>query len=187
MDNNFSSLDNPILIKHTSAKSSILSGALLRSHYKIQDKFSGFLYGFTKHAADYLVKLMPVHPPEVLVKDAVQLNQVPNAYLSGITSNNAPYAALIVSAAGVIAWLPMSATVWLREFQQPLSESEEAKIGALLPTPLLTWFKAQQCPFINAKDSVFKRDRAGVRFSVKMQPYFQGDNYLFLMEKLPAS
>lgn len=144
-------------------------------------ELNDLLRGFDEGAVDYLVK--PVRPPEVLARVEAQLNQVRLVQRAENALNNSPYAALAVTCAGQIAWLPAAGLRWLDEFLQTPVLSEDIKLGSILPEPMLAWFMAQQAASQNAEYASFERVRSGVYFSAKLLPRLHNDEYLLLMEK----
>lgn len=142
------------------------------------------LHGFEEGAVDYLVK--PIRPPEVLARVEAQLNQVRNTRRAESALNNSPYAALAVTNAGDITWLPEAGLRWLGEFLQQPALSENIKLGSVLPATLLAWFTVQQRLAHSVEPTSFERVRDGVHFSVKLLPRRHNDEYLLLMEKRSA-
>lgn len=139
------------------------------------------LRGFGEGAVDYLVK--PIRPPEVLARVEAQLKQARTIQRAENALNNSPYSALAITAAGNITWLPVAGSRWLCEFLQLPTLPENIKIGSPLPAPILEWIKAQIAIPENIEHTAFENTRCGTRFSLKLTPCHDMQEYLLLLGK----
>jgi CheY-like chemotaxis protein/DNA-binding CsgD family transcriptional regulator len=139
------------------------------------------LRGFGEGAVDYLVK--PIRPPEVLARVEAQLKQARTIQRVENALNNSPYSTLAINAAGDITWLPAAASHWLCEFLQVPTLPENIKAGFPLPEPLMEWVKPKLTKPENIEYVPFEQTRGDTRFSLKLNPCHDLQEYLLLLEK----
>jgi CheY-like chemotaxis protein/DNA-binding CsgD family transcriptional regulator len=139
------------------------------------------LRGFGEGAVDYLVK--PIRPPEVLARVEAQLKQARTIQRVENALNNSPYSALAISTAGDITWLPAAGSRWLCEFLQVPTLPENTKVGFPLPEPLIEWVKPKLTKPENIESAPYEQTRGSTRFSLKLSPCHDLQEYLLLLEK----
>lgn len=139
------------------------------------------LQGFGEGGLDYIIK--PIRPPEVLARIEVHLTQSRNLQRAQQALQQSAYSALAVGRSGGIAWLTPSAEAWLHDFMRHYASEQPIRIGGLLPSPLLEWFRQRLSEGGQNAEDCFEHYRSSSGFTVKMTHCHHLDEYLLLLQK----
>ncbi|BBL75150.1 response regulator transcription factor [Methylomagnum ishizawai] len=135
------------------------------------------LRAFEEGAVDYLVK--PIRHQEVLARVGSHMAQARLVRRSEDALVRSGFAALAIDGAGGITWLTPAGCRWLQE----LSGRPGGTPPANLPPPLAEWSRQRIAVEDADPQGTFTAQRDGKRFTARLVPCQDGQEYLLLLQE----
>lgn len=137
------------------------------------------LHGFEEGAVDYIVK--PIRHPEVLARVGAHLAQTRAIRRAEDALSRSGFAGIAIDGEAGMTWLTPDGSRWLAEF----TGSDSAP--ATLPKPLADWARKRIAVAGKTDREAFTAHRDGKRFSARLVPCQDGQEYLLLLQESAAS
>jgi CheY-like chemotaxis protein/DNA-binding CsgD family transcriptional regulator len=133
------------------------------------------LRGFEEGAVDYVTK--PIRHQEVLARVGSHVNQARLIRRSEDALVRSGFAALAIDGAGGVTWVTPAGSRWLAEL------SGDPVDPPVLPRPLAEWSLQRIALEGESEQGAFTAQRGGKKFSARLVPCQDGQEYLLLLQE----